>query len=176
VTTILVTHDQEEALSMADRVAVMSRGSIEQVSTPTEIYDRPQTLFVNQFVGTTNVLQGEFFNGPAARVRLAGGALIGVAAKPGFIDGSKVVVSIRPEQLHVASDGGLSGTVKAVMPLGAHVVYEVEIAAGTLLKVSESREGQTAMRQSGEQVLIAPSSPDACHVFPAHDSPKGVLS
>src|SRR5580698_1841331 len=72
VTTILVTHDQEEALSMADRIAVMSRGNIEQVSTPTEIYDRPQTLFVNQFVGTTNVLQGEFFNGPAAQVRLGG--------------------------------------------------------------------------------------------------------
>src|SRR3984957_3286529 len=63
VTTILVTHDQEEALSMADRIAVMSRGNIEQVSTPTEIYDRPQTLFVNQFVGTTNILRGEIVSG-----------------------------------------------------------------------------------------------------------------
>jgi putative spermidine/putrescine transport system ATP-binding protein len=167
VTTILVTHDQEEALSMADRIAVMSRGNIEQVSTPTEIYDRPQTLFVNQFVGTTNVLQGEFFNGPAAQIRLAGGATIDVAARSGFIDGSKVVVSIRPEQLHVVPDGGLPGTVKAVMPLGAHVVYEVEIAAGTSLKVSEAREGQTTMRQTGEPVHVAPASPDACHVFPA---------
>jgi putative spermidine/putrescine transport system ATP-binding protein len=176
VTTILVTHDQEEALSMADRIAVMSRGNIEQVSTPTEIYDRPQTLFVNQFVGTTNVLQGEFFNGPAAQVRLAGGVMIGVAAKPGFIDGSKVVVSVRPEQLHAAANGGLPGTVKAVMPLGAHVVYEVEIASGDLLKVSESREGQTTMRQTGDQIQIVPTSPDACHVFPAPGSPEGVLS
>jgi putative spermidine/putrescine transport system ATP-binding protein len=167
VTTILVTHDQEEALSMADRIAVMSRGNIEQVSTPTEIYDRPQTLFVNQFVGTTNVLSGEFFNGPAAQVRLVGGAAIGVAARPGLVDGSKVVVSVRPEQLHAAAKDGLPGTVKAVMPLGAHVVYEVEIASGALLKMSESREGQTAMRQTGDPVQIAPTSPEACHVFPA---------
>src|SRR5256712_6512857 len=59
ITTILVTHDQEEALSMADRIAVMTRGRIEQISSPTDIYDRPATLFVNQFVGTTNVLTGE---------------------------------------------------------------------------------------------------------------------
>ena len=60
VTTILVTHDQEEALSMADRIAVMSRGRIEQVSSPTEIYDEPKTLFVNGFVGTSNILSGVF--------------------------------------------------------------------------------------------------------------------
>src|SRR5436189_4923076 len=59
ITTILVTHDQEEAPSMADRIAVMNHGCIEQVSTPLEIYDRPQTLFVNQFVGTANVVPGE---------------------------------------------------------------------------------------------------------------------
>src|SRR5579871_6281407 len=69
VTTILVTHDQEEALSMADRIAVMSRGRIEQVSSPTEIYDRPKTLFVNQFVGSTNAVPGAFYStGTTAKV------------------------------------------------------------------------------------------------------------
>src|SRR4051812_44751020 len=141
VTTILVTHDQEEALSMADRIAVMSRGHIEQVSPPTEIYDRPQTLFVNQFVGTTNVLPGEFLNGTPALVKLAGGSTVAVRPMPGFIDGSKVSVSIRPEQLRIVPGVvGLAGIVKAVMPLGSHVVYDIDIGGGLSLKVSEPRE------------------------------------
>jgi putative spermidine/putrescine transport system ATP-binding protein len=174
VTTILVTHDQEEALSMADRIAVMSRGRIEQVASPTEIYDRPKTLFVNTFVGTTNVLPGEFFNaGARAKVKLNGGGSIDVKAMPGFVDGSPVAVSVRPEQLHVVPSSGqgigasLNGTVKAVMPLGSHVVYEIEIGPSLSLKVSEPREGHTTMRQTGDAVGVAPVSPEACHVFPA---------
>ena len=153
---------------MADRIAVMSRGAIEQVSTPTEIYDAPKTLFVNEFVGTTNVFAGEFSsNEGAARVTLPDGIGIDVPLKPGFLNGSKVAVSIRPEQLHIVPSGGLTGTVKAVMPLGAHVIYEVELGPGISLKLSEPREGQITMRQTGDRVHVAPTSPDACNVFPA---------
>ena len=167
VTTILVTHDQEEALSMADRIAVMSRGNIEQVSTPTEIYDNPRTLFVNQFVGTTNILPGEFASvGGSASVKLVNGARLNVPSIPGFNNGSKVAVSIRPEQLHIVPANGIAGIVRAVMPLGAHVVYEIEIDPGLSLKMSEPREGDIIMRQSGQQVQVAPMSIDACHVFP----------
>jgi putative spermidine/putrescine transport system ATP-binding protein len=168
ITALLVTHDQEEALSMADRIAVMSRGIVEQISTPTKIYDRPRTLFVNEFVGSTNVMTGEFARtGAGARVTLAGGVGIDVPLVAGFTDGTKVVVSVRPEQLHFAAAGGVAGIVKAVMPLGAHVIYEIEAAAGLSLKVSEPRAPRTAMRQSGDQVYVMPTSPAACHVFPA---------
>jgi putative spermidine/putrescine transport system ATP-binding protein len=163
ITTILVTHDQEEALSMADRIAVMARGRIEQVSSPTEIYDRPATLFVNRFVGTTNVMPGEF---AGRRVTFPGGAGFDVGVAPGVANGAKVTVSIRPEQLRVVSTGGIAGIVKAVMPLGAHVVYDIEIAPDLSVKVSEPREGQI-MRKSGEQVHVAPASPQACNIFPA---------
>jgi len=167
ITTILVTHDQEEALSMADRIAVMARGRIEQASTPTEIYDKPATLFVNQFVGTTNVITGEFTPGvDRGQVSFANGLGLDVPSVPGFIKGSKVAVSIRPEHLRIVSDGGLGGTVKAVLPLGSHVVYDIEVAPGLSVKVSEPREGQI-MRASGEQVRVAPTSLAAANVFPA---------
>ena len=91
VTTILVTHDQEEALSMADRIAVMSRGRIEQVSSPTEIYDEPKTLFVNEFVGTSNILPGDVL--PQRRGMLAScsasGIAIDVPSKSSFADGTQ---------------------------------------------------------------------------------------
>jgi putative spermidine/putrescine transport system ATP-binding protein len=167
ITTILVTHDQEEALSLADRIAVMSRGNIEQVATPTEIYDQPRTLFVNQFVGTTNVMTGEFCKtATGARVTLNGGAALDVPAASGLADGSKVSVSIRPEQLRFAP-AGVACIVKAAMPLGSHVIYDVEIGPGVSLKVSEPRESQTSMRQAGACVHVAPTTPGACLVFPA---------
>jgi putative spermidine/putrescine transport system ATP-binding protein len=170
ITTILVTHDQEEALSMADRVAVMSRGRIEQVSTPTEIYDQPQTLFVNEFVGTTNVLSGEFVapasGGPA--VRLKDGAMIAVSSDKTFQPGRAVLVSIRPEQLrmHAAPiDLALAAMIKTVLPLGAQVVYEIAVTDGASLKVSEPRDAEGALREVGTTVYVKPASLSACHVF-----------
>jgi putative spermidine/putrescine transport system ATP-binding protein len=167
ITTILVTHDQEEALSMADRIAVMSRGRIEQVSSPTEIYDQPQTLFVNEFVGTTNVLQGEFVGGES--VRLAGGSAVSVASDMKFQLGAKVIVSIRPEQLRIHSsptDSSIGGTIKAVMPLGPHVVYDIALADGLSLKVNEPREIASELRSVGMTVNIKPISPASCRIFP----------
>ena len=170
ITTILVTHDQEEALSMADRIAVMARGSIEQVSSPTEIYDRPQTLFVNQFVGTANVVAGEFVSAHhgVATVRVTGGAVLKARETPQLVSGAQVLVSVRPEQLRLESapgDGRIAGVVKAVMPLGPHVVYEVETSGGASLKVSEPRAAAAALRRPGESVHVA-ASEAACRVFP----------
>ncbi len=89
-TTVLVTHDQEEALSMADRVAVLSQGRLEQYSVPTEVYDRPASYFVNTFVGSCNVFKGTLseVTGSSAKVRLAGGQFItGRLASPDLASG-----------------------------------------------------------------------------------------
>jgi putative spermidine/putrescine transport system ATP-binding protein len=173
ITTVLVTHDQEEALSMADRIAVMNQGRIEQVARPTDIYDYPSTLFVNQFVGTTNVLMGELESSDtiAAKVRIAEAGILTTQPCPELAAGLRVTISIRPELLRadaVSGGGGLQGMVKAVMPLGPQVVYEVELPGGATLKVSETRQTAAVLRSIGDKVLIAPVSPSACRVFPAN--------
>jgi putative spermidine/putrescine transport system ATP-binding protein len=176
ITTILVTHDQEEALSMADRIAVMNKGRIEQLSPPTEIYDRPQTLFVNQFVGTTNLIAGELADAARSIVRLAGGALISAAPAPHLAQGARVVVSVRPEQLRVHarhSAETLPATIKVVLPLGPYVMYEAQIAGGTSLKISQPRDAGAGLLAPGDQVHVAPVAPAACQVFTpnSHSAP-----
>jgi putative spermidine/putrescine transport system ATP-binding protein len=171
ITTVLVTHDQEEALSMADRIAVMNRGRIEQVASPTDIYDHPATLFVNQFVGTTNLIPGKLVSVDAAGcdVQLANGTLR-AASSPTLHKGMTVLVSVRPEQWRVERSAGgaaLAGTVKMVMPLGPHVIYDVEIPGGTSIKISQSREGRSTLLESGSTIHFAPVSAAACHIFHA---------
>jgi putative spermidine/putrescine transport system ATP-binding protein len=170
ITTILVTHDQEEALSMADRIAVMNRGRIEQVASPSDIYDRPATLFVNQFVGTTNLLPGRIVGCDASgtNVALAGGVLRAGPAK--LEKGANVVVSVRPEQLRLHGEegaDGLAGTVKMVMPLGPQVIYDVEIAGGTAIKISQPRDSAAPELESGSAIRFAPVSAASCQIFPA---------
>jgi putative spermidine/putrescine transport system ATP-binding protein len=171
ITTILVTHDQEEALSMADRIAVMSLGRIEQVSSPTEIYDKPQTLFVNEFVGATNVLEGEIVGHQPGEclVRFSGGSALPVLSDVKFQPGTRVIVSIRPEQFRIQSspiDGSISGTIKAVMPLGPHVVFDIALSDGPSLKVSEPRETASELRSVGMTVNLKPVSAASCRLFP----------
>ena len=102
VTTIYVTHDQKEALSIADRIAVMNAGRIAQVGTPSDLYHHPRTSFVADFVGDTNLLPGTVVgrNGAAVRVRTAAGE-IWAAVSDGSIP-DRVTLSIRPEQMRIA--------------------------------------------------------------------------
>jgi len=170
ITTILVTHDQEEALSMADRIAVMNRGRIEQLSSPTDVYDRPQTVFVNQFVGTTNLLSGELTDETQGVVRLDDGALIAASPVHAIARGARVVLSVRPEQLRIHAtrvEGGVPATIKAVLPLGPHVMYEAQTEGGTAFRVSEPREAGARLMSPGERVHIVPVAREACSVFAA---------
>ena len=162
---------------MADRVAVMHRGRIEQLSSPTDLYDRPRTVFVNQFVGTTNLLEGELADDACGLVRLAGGAMLTAAPATGLSRGARVVVSVRPEQLRIQaarSDGALVATIKAVLPLGPYVMYEAQTEGGETFRVSEPRDAGKRLFAPGARVQVAPVAPGACNIFAADDaaSPK----
>ena len=170
VTTIMVTHDQEEALSMADRIAVMNRGGIEQLAAPIEIYDRPATLFVSQFVGTTNLLPAKIAASEVGRtaVELADGTRLGCGSVNASPVGSEVLVSLRPERLRIRvspAEGAIPATVKVVLPLGPVVVYEAETRAGESVKISAQREGDTRLLEPGAAIFIEPAAPDAVRLF-----------
>jgi putative spermidine/putrescine transport system ATP-binding protein len=132
ITFIYVTHDHEEALTMSDRIAVFNLGTIEQIGTPADVYERPATSFVAGFVGTSNLLTGE------AAIRLTG---------------EPTPFAVRPEKIHLAApetatpEGAcaISGTVRDVVYLGVHTRYLVELADGTDLTVIEQNLQTTSM-------------------------------
>ncbi|HWQ24460.1 MAG TPA: ABC transporter ATP-binding protein [Gaiellaceae bacterium] len=130
ITTIYVTHDQEEALSISDRVAVLSHGRIEQIATPAEIYGAPATPFVAEFVGTMNRVEATVADAERGEVELAG-TRVAVEAARGRRRGEPVLLLVRPETVEVeaAVDGaGLAGEVVSHTFLGA--VTRVRVAVG----------------------------------------------
>jgi len=140
LTMIYVTHDQAEALSMADRIAVMRDGRIEQVGTPPEIYGRPASRFVADFIGETNLIAGQVASvGPTVTVETAHGQLLSTVPCDGLEVGSPVVCSIRPERLMVLADdrpapNGLEGRLVRSVYMGNHQQYFLALADGTELK------------------------------------------
>ena len=170
-TAIIVTHDQEEALGMADRVAVLSHGRLEQFGPPSEVYDAPATYFVNQFVGTANVFPGtlEAVDSGGARVRLPDGSALQTRAPAAALAlGTRVVACVRPENMRLGSEGdGMPATVELGMPLGATIVHEIRTADGERMKLSEPRGPGTLPRQSGAPVWVKPLSAASVTVFAA---------
>ena len=144
LTAILVTHDQDEAMSVADRIAVMNHGRVEQFDTPVNVYDRPATLFVSGFVGTTNLLRGralEAKNGCAV-VTLDAGARLTVRTERAFTAGVPVVLSARPEQLCLYTAPAperWSVTRRLSVPLGPNTMHDLETRDGATLKLIEPR-------------------------------------
>jgi putative spermidine/putrescine transport system ATP-binding protein len=131
ITTVYVTHDQEEALSLSDRIVVMSHGRIEQVGAPAQIYNAPATEFVARFVGTLNLLSATVMDAPAARVRVADTDLR-VSAPIRAGTGTEVTVALRPEAVTLGPGGPsanhLSGTVADVTFLGSIVRIRVRLS------------------------------------------------
>lgn len=178
ITTIFVTHDQEEALSMADRIAVMSHGIVQQFDTPTTIYDRPATLFVSQFVGTTNLIPGTLVqqDSRGCVVALTDGTEIALATIPNLPLQSPIQVAIRPENLRLSpnpSAGAIAVEVEICLPLGASTIYEVRTASGLRIKATQPRGMGVAALPTGETLYLTLTSTEACSIFPV-DDPVGM--
>ena len=129
ITTLYVTHDQEEALSVSDRVAVLSQGLIEQIGVPAEIYNEPATPFVAAFIGTMNRLEATVSDGDQGEVDYAG-LRLGVGAARGRRAGERVLVLVRPESLVLAASNGATGA------LAGEVISHTFLGAVTRVKVA----------------------------------------
>jgi putative spermidine/putrescine transport system ATP-binding protein len=154
VTTVLVTHDQTEAMALSDRVAVMHHGRLVQVANPLEAYERPCTDFVSSFLGKTNRLEGQVVETTAAGCRVKVGETTFEAPPPPARQ-SRVIVSIRPEKIafHPAGEGLIDGTVMARIFLGDHWLYQIETALGLLLVIRQNA-GATEVETGGRVGLV----------------------
>jgi putative spermidine/putrescine transport system ATP-binding protein len=147
ITSILVTHDQEEALTMSDRVAVMHDGRVVQIGAPTAVYERPATRFVAEFLGTANVFQATVQAAAPGGVRLAldGLAGVGVALAPAVLPGvgAAVLAAVRPERMRLGPPrpGAIAAVVQDVVFRGASFAYELraEGHAGPLFAYTQGR-------------------------------------
>jgi spermidine/putrescine transport system ATP-binding protein len=154
ITFVFVTHDQHEALTMSDRIAVMNGGRILQIGTPEDIYERPSARFVADFIGETNLIEAQRV-GPR-RFRIASGAEVETAeAGPA---GVKVTLAIRPERavLGAAGQGLLAGTVDQIVYEGTDTTYYIALAQGVRFRVCEqNRESARPRYRKGDAVGIA---------------------
>lgn len=151
LTFVMVTHDQEEAMSLSNRIAVMHEGRIEQIGTPEEIYECPQTAFVADFIGDTNLFPGrvESNDRSTVTVRTKSGLKITVQQSDLWngATGDSVVVSVRPEKVYLnlyapeVSVNCFEGRLKTVMYLGTHVQYVVELLSGDRITVRQPNTG-----------------------------------
>jgi ABC-type Fe3+/spermidine/putrescine transport system ATPase subunit len=134
VTLVFVTHDQEEALAMSDRIAVMNHGRVEQVGAPTEIYERPRTRFVADFIGEINIVE------EGGRPR-----------------------ALRPEKIRLvpAAEARVAGVVETANFLGGSTLYRIRAADGRSLLARETHAGERALRNAGDAVGLAWNDSDA---------------
>jgi spermidine/putrescine transport system ATP-binding protein len=163
ITFIYVTHDQEEALTMSDRIAVMNEGNVLQVDIPEEIYEHPANRFVANFIGETNFMHGKVqsVTGDEVEVLIDDQIAIATPKMKEVVTGAEVVLAVRPEKLVISreptSDARVQGTIKEMIYIGTDLRYEVAISESTTLTVREQNSsGDDATRfQNGEAVSVA---------------------
>ncbi|MBL0373762.1 ABC transporter ATP-binding protein [Rhizobium sp. KVB221] len=173
ITFLLVTHDQEEALSMSDRVCVMNAGKIVQFASPQEIYDNPADIFVADFVGKTNKLNAtiDTADGRKGLARLDNGSVLPVVKHSGLA-GGKSVLSVRPEAIALGAvgsnvvSGAIAGKVTHRIFLGSSVEYSIAVpgVGGILVTTDRNAGGPADLFEPGTAVELR-IKPDAPHVF-----------
>ncbi|NJM58055.1 MAG: ABC transporter ATP-binding protein [Synechococcales cyanobacterium RU_4_20] len=164
LTFVMVTHDQEEALSLSDRIAVMNQGRLEQMGTPSQIYEEPETAFVADFIGDTNLLRGRVSHSNGSTVQL-----VTEAGLPVWTDRrsewngtlpQKLVVSIRPEKIRVSqleaaghdAHNCYAGRLRQVMYLGPNIQFQIELATGEHLTVLQPNRARLPALDTEVQV------------------------
>lgn len=171
ITTLIVTHDQEEAQSLASRLVLMNKGQVEQIDTPIRVYDEPKSLFVNTFIGQANQLPGtvEAVDASQSKVRLSGGEVLILPRRLDYHVGSPVVVTCRPEDVSLTADAGvntLPARVTVAIALGPTLVHELTLADGAEIRTSQMR-GLATLSGSAGQTAVLSIDASRCHVFPA---------
>lgn len=178
-TVVYVTHDQDEALTMSDRIAVMANGKLAQIGTPLELYTRPQSGFVADFIGKMNFVEGEYLGceDGAATIRLSDtstlkASLQSCAAHESFRQGALVRVALRPERLKLVRpedvmDNAIPGHVEASIFVGAFRTVLVRIATrgNPLLQVHIAATEQVPFAKTGDAVALIADA-DAAQIFP----------
>jgi spermidine/putrescine transport system ATP-binding protein len=168
ITFVYVTHDQEEALTMSDRIAVMHQGRVLQIGTPTEIYERPNCRFVADFIGETNFLEGQVVAQENGQVAVMIGPNIQVRALVGEegVTNSQVTVAVRPEKLRLLSEplplveNCLPGVIQEVVYIGTDTHFQISLAEGLTIRVRQQNRISTPDRRAysgdrGDKVYVA---------------------
>jgi putative spermidine/putrescine transport system ATP-binding protein len=172
VTVVYVTHDQSEALTMSDRIAVFHHGVIQQLATPTELYERPANAFVASFIGENNRLDGRITSrdGGFCRVRIGDGTEVRAKLVADLPVGSEVVLSIRPEQVRIgdtAGDGNrFDARLEEVIYLGDHCKLRL-VLGGSDAFVAKIANTADASRMTRGDAVIASWRPESCLALPA---------
>jgi putrescine transport system ATP-binding protein len=161
ITFIVVTHDQEEAMTLATRIAVMDRGLIRQIGTPTEIYEFPRTRLVADFIGSINIFDGEVKSSARNKVTVAApglGANVTVDHDGTLANGTRVAIAVRPEKIAIerkkpgakAADNAIAGKVVDLGYFGKDSLYRVKLASGAMVRVNAVNS-----RRAGENERVA---------------------
>jgi iron(III) transport system ATP-binding protein len=167
ITTVYVTHDQEEAMAVSDRIAIMSNGAIQHIGTPREIYKRPANVFVANFIGHSTILNGILKQGGSGPELSIGDYTVNMGGSvPGFGGGEQPVkVSIRPEEFHISGDAqGLKGTITSSVLLGLYTENFINLDNGLSVKFIVDQQSEDRDFKTGDRITLK-VSPEKINIF-----------